>query len=153
MRMKKILLRLSCLCVLSSGTLFLRAGDLEQALVLQLSDGSRVVYFLETRPKVTFEDGRLVLSASGMEASYPLDQVRKYTFEMADPTSVPVPGIAGTGWRSGDGRRRVLHRLAGRYRRVGLCGRRAQGVGSPCRSRWWLPGVVAGFAQRHVCDS
>lgn len=97
MKMKKILLRLSCLCVLSSGTLFLRAGDLEQALVLQLRDGSRVVYFLETRPKVTFEDGRLVLSASGMEAGYPLDQVRKYTFEMADPTSVSVPGMVGTG--------------------------------------------------------
>lgn len=72
------------------------AEDLKQALMLELMDGSRVAYYLETRPKVSFNGTDLVLSASDVEVSYPFDKVRKYTFEMADPSSVSSPSGDGS---------------------------------------------------------
>ena len=72
------------------------AEDLKQALMLELTDGSRVAYYLETRPKVSFSGTDLVLSASDVEVSYPFDKVRKYTFELADPSSVSSPSGDGT---------------------------------------------------------
>lgn len=72
------------------------AEDLKQALMLELTDGSRVAYYLETRPKVSFSGTDLVLSASDVEVSYPFDKVRKYTFEMADPSSVSSPSGDGS---------------------------------------------------------
>ena len=88
-------LRLFSLCVILTCARFSHAEDLKQALMLELMDGSRVAYYLETRPKVSFSGTDLVLSASDVEVSYPFDKVRKYTFEMADPSSVSSP--------SGDG--------------------------------------------------
>ena len=72
------------------------AENLKQALMLELTDGSRVAYYLETRPKVSFSGTDLVLSASDVEVSYPFDKVRKYTFEMADPSSVSSPSGDGS---------------------------------------------------------
>ena len=104
----------------------------KQALMLELRDGSRVAYYLESRPKVTFSGSDLCLSTFDVEVSYPFSEVRKYTFEMADPSSVSAhsggssavrvlsDGVQFSGLSSGaevsvyaaDGRR-VLVRRAG----------------------------------------
>ena len=89
-------LRLFSLCVILTCARFSHAEDLKQALMLELTDGSRVAYYLETRPKVSFSGTDLVLSASDVEVSYPFDKVRKYTFEMADPSSVSSPSGDGS---------------------------------------------------------
>lgn len=89
-------LRLFSLCVILTGARSSHAEDLKQALMLELTDGSCVAYYLETRPKVSFNGTDLVLSASDVEVSYPFDKVRKYTFEMADPSSVSSPSGDGS---------------------------------------------------------
>ena len=78
-------LRLFSLCVILTCARFSHAEDLKQALMLELMDGSRVAYYLETRPKVSFSGTDLVLSASDVEVSYPFDKVPS-----GDGTSVQV---------------------------------------------------------------
>lgn len=125
-------LRLLSLSLILTGAQIGLADEAKQALMLELRDGSRVAYYLESRPKVTFSGSDLCLSTFDVEVSYPFDEVRKYTFEMADPTSVSAPsggssavqvhsdGVRFSGLSSGaevsvyaaDGRR-VLVRRAG----------------------------------------
>ena len=108
------------------------ADEAKQVLMLELRDGSRVAYYLESRPKVTFSGSDLCLSTFDVEVSYPFDEVHKYTFEIVDPTAVSAPsggssavqvhsdGVRFSGLSSGaevsvyaaDGRR-VLVRRAG----------------------------------------
>ena len=67
------------------------ADEAKQTLMLELRDGSRVAYYLESRPKVTFSGSNLCLSTFDVEVSYPFDEVCKYTFEMINPSSVSAP--------------------------------------------------------------
>lgn len=64
------------------------ADDGKQALMLELKNGSRVAYYLDSRPKISFSASELLLSAFDVEVSYPFDEVLRYTFEESYATSV-----------------------------------------------------------------
>lgn len=89
-------LRLLSLSLALSASQIGLADEAKQALMLELRDGSRVAYYLESRPKVTFSDSDFCLSTFDVEVSYPFDEVHKYTFEMADPTAVSAPSGASS---------------------------------------------------------
>lgn len=84
-------LRLLSLFLVLIGAQISLADEAKQVLMLELRDGSRVAYYLESHPKVTFSGSDLCLSTFDVEVSYPFDEVRKYTFEMANPTAVSAP--------------------------------------------------------------
>lgn len=84
-------LRLLSLSLFLSGAKICLADETKQILMLELRDGSRVAYYLESCPKVTFSGSDLCLSTFDVKVNYPFDEVRKYTFEMADPSSVSAP--------------------------------------------------------------
>ncbi len=71
------------------------ADEEEQALVLHLKDGSQVTYFLSSRPKLSFDAGMLKLATSQVEVSYPVTNLKRYTFEMKDLTA--IVGVGNTG--------------------------------------------------------
>lgn len=144
-------LRLFSLCVILTCARSSHAEDLKQALMLELTDGSSVAYYLETRPRSASAVPTLVLSASDVEVSYPFDKVRKYTFEMADPSSVSSP--------SGDGSSvQVLAesvRFSGLPARIGssgLYGRRQKSLFAPCGCRRQLPCIPGHDAGGRLCD-
>lgn len=60
----------------------------KQALILQLKDGSRVAYYLESYPKITFSGSDLLLTTSDIKVYYPFDELQKYTFEKQKPSSI-----------------------------------------------------------------
>lgn len=77
MKVKRILL----LMLLTIATMAVWAQNTSQAMVVWMTDGTQVRHMLSDEPKTSFLNGTLFLSSNKVSISYPLDQVRKYTFE------------------------------------------------------------------------
>ena len=52
--------------------------------VTWLNDGSRYAYALAEHPVVTYSNGELLLETNAQQVSYSADEVRKFTFSLAD---------------------------------------------------------------------
>lgn len=68
-------------------------GDnLKQTLMLGFKDGSRVAYFLETQPVLSFQKTELHVVSGDVSMVYPLSDVYMHSFEMVDPSAVTSLG-------------------------------------------------------------
>ncbi len=75
--MKKLLLLLTALFAITVA----RAED--KALQILLSDGHVVTINLNEEPRTTYEDGQLVITSTKNTVSYPLEQVKRFTYVSA----------------------------------------------------------------------
>lgn len=81
--MKKIL------TVLLSFTYFsAMAGEPKTNLVVWAKDGTQVAYALAEKPKVTFTQTDLVITAKGVEVNYSLENMARFTYEDNDATAI-----------------------------------------------------------------
>lgn len=64
------------------------AEDIKTHLVVWAKDGTRVAYALAEQPKVTFTETDLVITANGVEVSYLLENMARFTYESNDNTAV-----------------------------------------------------------------
>ena len=86
--MKKLLLFLMVLFVTSMA----KADD--KVLQILLSDGQVVSINLNEEPRTTYQDGNLVITTTKNTFSYPLEQVKKFTYSSI-ATSIDVPEKMG----------------------------------------------------------
>lgn len=82
--MKSILLSVLLSCL----TLSALAKEAKSHLVIWVMDGSKVAYALNEKPKVTFSDSEMVITANGMEVNYPLDNLARFSYESDTDTTV-----------------------------------------------------------------
>ena len=75
--MKKELL----LVLLSLFCLSAMADEPKTQLVVWAKDGTRVAYALAEKPKVTFTETDLVITAQGVEVNYLLENMARFTYE------------------------------------------------------------------------
>lgn len=65
------------------------------ALVVMMKSGEKVHYVLDEKPKVTYKDNNMLVTAKEVMVTQALDEVQKLTFEEVEkgdtPTSVTVP--------------------------------------------------------------
>ena len=73
---KKLLLVLLSLFCLSA-----MADEPKTQLVVWAKDGTRVAYALAEKPKVTFTETDLVITAQGVEVNYLLENMARFTYE------------------------------------------------------------------------
>ena len=64
------------------------AGGEGTTLVVWSKDGSKVVYDLSEEPKHTFTASDLVVSTNGVEVTYPLSSLLRFTYEKKDASSL-----------------------------------------------------------------
>lgn len=55
------------------------AGQINQ-LTLWEKDGTKVDYYLNGNPKITFTDTHAVISSNGVEVNYPLQEIERITY-------------------------------------------------------------------------
>lgn len=65
-------------------------ADEVTALVIHDYDGGRTVWIIGDRPKVTYSSDSLLITSAGVEASYPLDDMWKFTFEQVEMESTAI---------------------------------------------------------------
>lgn len=82
--MKKYLLLvlLSCFCLSAM------ADEPKTQLVVWAKDGTQVAYALAEKPKVTFTETDLVITANGVEVSYTLENMARFTYEDNTATAI-----------------------------------------------------------------
>lgn len=57
-------------------------------LVVWAKDGTKVAYALAEKPKVTFTETDLIITAKGVEVSYSLENMLRFTYESNDESSI-----------------------------------------------------------------
>ena len=81
--MKKLLsILFLCFCVSAM------AEDMKTHLVVWSKDGTKVAYSLDEKPKVTFTETDLVITAKGIEVNYALNNMARFTYESSDNTAI-----------------------------------------------------------------
>lgn len=81
--MKKLLsILFLCFCVSAM------AEDLKTHLVVWAKDGTKVAYALNEKPKVTFTETDLVITAKGVEVNYTLDNMARFTYETDNNSAI-----------------------------------------------------------------
>lgn len=60
-------------------------SEMDQHLVVWLTDGTKVTHDLSDQPETTFQDGSLFLNTDKVSVSYPLEKVLRYTYEGSFP--------------------------------------------------------------------
>ena len=75
-----VLLSLFCLSAM--------ADEPKTQLVVWAKDGTKVAYALAEKPKVTFTETDLVITANGMEVNYTLEDMSHFTYEDKVTTAV-----------------------------------------------------------------
>lgn len=75
--MKKLPSILLLFCICASAI----AEDTKTHLVVWAKDGTKVAYALDEKPKVTFTEANLIISAEGVEVNYALDNMDRFTYE------------------------------------------------------------------------
>lgn len=81
--MKKLLpILLLCFCISAM------AEEIKTHLVVWAKDGTKVAYALDEKPKVTFTETDMVISAKGVEVNYALDNMDRFTYETGDNTAI-----------------------------------------------------------------
>lgn len=73
---------------LLSFSLVAKAEDNPTSLVVWAKDGTKVAYALAEKPKVTFTETDLIITATGVEVSYALGNMARFTYESNDETSI-----------------------------------------------------------------
>ena len=81
--MKNLLLGLlSCFCLSAM------ADASKTQLVVWAKDGTRVAYALGEKPKVTFTETDLVITANGIEVNYTLENMARFTYESNSESAI-----------------------------------------------------------------
>lgn len=75
MKQKLLLVLLSCF------SLSAMADEPKTQLVVWAKDGTQVAYALAEKPKVTFTETDLVITANGVEVNYTLENMARFTYE------------------------------------------------------------------------
>lgn len=73
---------------LLSFSLTTKAEDNPTNLVVWAKDGTKVAYALAEKPKITFTETDLIITAKGVEVSYALGNMARFTYESNDGTSI-----------------------------------------------------------------
>ena len=68
--------------------LFAIAGEVNSALVIWTKDGNKVVYSLAEKPKITFSDKEMLLMTSVINVSFPLSNLKRFTFQNSDEVAI-----------------------------------------------------------------
>jgi len=66
------------------------ADDPITQLVIWAKDGSKTVYPLDSKPKITFSETDLIVKANGLEAVFSLEDTNKFTYENSDDNKCTV---------------------------------------------------------------
>lgn len=82
----------------------IKAGEVSrELLVVWTNDGGKTAYALSKRPVLRFTDTEMLITGEGIEATYPLDQFVRYTYESSDFTGIrDLNTEEGYGTVSGD---------------------------------------------------
>ena len=113
-KLLRFLLLINMLTVVAS----VYGNSFKQALVLNFKDGSRIAYFLETRPVLSFQGLNLHVVSGDVAIDYPLSNISKHTFENIDPSAIAVYKV-GTESIRVEGNKLVWSGLAvGQYIRI-----------------------------------
>lgn len=70
------------------GNISAMAEDIKTQLVVWAKDGTQVVYALAEKPKVTFTETDLVITTKGIEVSYSLENMARFTYEDETVTAI-----------------------------------------------------------------
>lgn len=73
---------LSCFCISAI------ADEPKTQLVVWSKDGTQVAYALAERPKVTFTETDLIITASGIIVNYSMEELSRITYENDDVVSI-----------------------------------------------------------------
>ena len=57
-------------------------------LAVCTKDGSKILYALEEKPKITFTETELVITTKGIEVSYALSDMNLFTYEKGETTGI-----------------------------------------------------------------
>ena len=82
MKQKLLLVLLSCFCLSAM------ADEPKTQLVVWAKDGTQVAYALAEKPKVTFTETDLVITANGVEVNYTLENMARFTYEDNSATAI-----------------------------------------------------------------
>lgn len=82
MTQKLLLVLLSCF------SLSAMAEEPKTQLVVWAKDGTQVAYALAEKPKVTFTETDLVITANGVEVNYTLENMARFTYEDNTATAI-----------------------------------------------------------------
>lgn len=85
MKQKLLFVLLSCFCLSAM------ADEPKTQLVVWAKDGTQVAYALAEKPKVTFTETDLVITANGVEVNYKLENMARFTYE--DNTSTAITNL------------------------------------------------------------
>lgn len=70
------------------GNLIALADEPKSRLVVWAKDGTKVAYALAEKPKVTFTETDLVITANGVEVNYSLENMARLTYESNDASAI-----------------------------------------------------------------
>lgn len=59
----------------------------QNTLNVNLKDGTKVSYAFADKPKITFTEGKLIVTTTRTSAEFPLSGIRKYTFRETESTT------------------------------------------------------------------
>lgn len=82
MKQKILIALLSCFCLSAM------ADEPKTQLVVWAKDGTQVAYALDEKPKVTFTETDLVITANGVEVNYTLENMARFTYENDEVVSI-----------------------------------------------------------------
>lgn len=66
------------------------ADEPKKQLVILNKDGSKVVYPLDSNPKVMFSEADMIVTANGLEAVFSLENVKRFTYESSSDNMCTV---------------------------------------------------------------
>ena len=69
-------------------SLIAKAEEIPSNLVVWAKDGTKVAYALAEKPKITFTETDLIITATGVEVRYALGNMARFTYESNDETSI-----------------------------------------------------------------
>lgn len=64
------------------------AQEKETQLIVWAKDGTKVAYFLSEKPKITFTETDLVITANDIKVNYALENMVRFTYESNDNTAI-----------------------------------------------------------------
>lgn len=73
---------MSCFCLSAM------AFEPKTQLVVWAKDGTKVAYALAEKPKVTFSETALVITAKGVEVNYSLENMARFTYESDENSAI-----------------------------------------------------------------
>lgn len=76
------------LSLLLGFSIFAKAENNPTNLVVWAKDGTKVAYALAEKPKVTFTETDLVITAKGVEVNYSLENMARFTYESNDESAI-----------------------------------------------------------------